>query len=287
MTTYGYFPGCSLGGTSKEYGASTRSVCQALGIELRELDDWSCCGATSGHSTSRDVADALGARNVILAVDAGHKDLIVPCAACYNRTKRAAKAMEEDPARRKRVEAVLGRRLEGSARVRHLLELLASDDAMQVIAERARVSLEGTRIAAYYGCLLLRPPDETGMDDPENPQLMGRLIALSGAEPVDWHFKNECCGASLSIPSPRSVERLVGNIVRNARAAGADCLVTVCPLCQVNLETRQRANGGQAPMPTHYFTQLLGLVLGLSPASLMVPSSSPLLKRVAPAGGVA
>ncbi|HQK92984.1 MAG TPA: CoB--CoM heterodisulfide reductase iron-sulfur subunit B family protein [Armatimonadota bacterium] len=282
MPAYSYFPGCSLSGTSKEYGASTVEVCRALGIELTELEDWNCCGATSGHSASREVADALGARNVLLATDMG-LDLVAPCAACYNRTKRAANVLAEgDAARKQRIAELLGRPVREPVRVLHLLEVFSHEEVAERLGGRAMQPLPVSKVAAYYGCLLVRPPKETGFDDPENPQTMDRLLRLCGLETCDWYFKNECCGASHSIPQSSVVLTLVDRIIRNARAAGAEWIVTACPLCQVNLDTRQQVALGEEPLPVLYITQVLGLALGLSPKSLGVPEQL-MIPRV-PAG---
>jgi heterodisulfide reductase subunit B2 len=283
MATYGYFPGCSLEGTSREYGASTHAVCEALGIELRELKDWNCCGATSAHSTNRDVADALAARNLLLAAEQGHEELVVPCAACYNRAKRVSLALEEDDDRRQRVEERLGRPIPHRVAVRHLIELLLLESTQAALSERRKRDLAGVKVAAYYGCLLLRPQEETGFDDAEQPTTLDDLLRLTGAEPVDWYMKNECCGASLAIPQPKTVERLVQRVVSNARASGVGCIVTACPLCQVNLSTRQ--DPALPAMPIYYITQVLGWALGLTQGALEMRDVSGLAVPVG--GGVA
>jgi len=267
MATYAYFPGCSLEGTSREYGASTVEVCRALGIELQELDDWSCCGATSAHSISGDVADALAGRNLALAGELGH-DLVVPCAACYNRTKRAASVMQDADEGRPRLERLIGRPLGEPVSVLHLLEALLTDEAVARLESQANAQPAVGKVACYYGCLLLRPVEVTGFDDAEAPRTMERLLRKCGLDACEWHFANECCGASLAIPQSASVARLVARIVSNARAAGAQSIVTACPLCQVNLSTRQRLDAGQEPMPALYITQVLGLAMGMAPRAL-------------------
>jgi len=284
MTTYAYFPGCSLNGTSKEYGASTLSLSRALGIELEELDDWSCCGATSAHCAGKEVSEALAARNVALAADTG-RDLVVPCAACYNRTRRAAQAME-DRKTRERLSQIMGRTLGDPVHVLHLLELFARPEVTEKLQAMVTRPLSGTKVAAYYGCLLLRPKD-TGIDDPENPTIMDGLLRQCGVEPVEWYFKAECCGASLAIPQASAVEHLVSRIITNARSWGAEMIVTACPLCQVNLETRQSTEPGTQPMPVLYFTQVLGLAVGIVPHDLCVPSrvADALTREAVTAGG--
>ncbi len=280
MATYGYFPGCSLEGTSKEFGASMRALCDALEIDLRELHDWSCCGATSGHSTDRELAAALPARNLLLAAEQGYEELVVPCAACYNRTKRVALALEEDDERRRRVEQRLGKAIPARVAVKHVIELLQVEAVQAAFAAKRKRDLAGAKVAAYYGCLLVRPPAETGFDDAEQPHTLDDLLRLAGAEPVTWYMKNECCGASLAISQAQSVERLVQRIVANARASGARCIVTACPLCQVNLSTRQEP--GERQMPIYYITQVLGWALGLTQGELEMRDPSGL---AAPVGG--
>ncbi len=268
MASYGYFPGCSLGATAKEFDVSTRAVFRKLGFGLEEIDDWGCCGATSAHSTNREMADALAARNLYLSAEQGHGELVVPCAACYNRTKRAAHTLHAGGDRAKSIHDALGGAPVGEVAVRHVVETLVSDDVRAAIRAGVTRKLSGVKAAAYYGCLLLRPIEEVSFDDPENPQCMDDLLEDCGVTPVEWHFKNECCGASHGITNTGAATRLVGNIVDNARAAGADWLVVACPLCQVNLESRQT---GMSPLPVVYITQVVGLALGIEPRDLKLP----------------
>ncbi len=268
MASYGYFPGCSLGATAKAFDISTRAVFEKLAIGLKEVDDWGCCGATSGHSTNREMADALAARNLYLAAEQGHGELVVPCAACYNRTKRAAHALHAGGERAKGIHQALGGAPASEVAVRHIIEALSADEVREAIRSGVKRGLGGVRAAAYYGCLLLRPIEEVSFDDPEDPRSMDDLLADCGASPVEWHFKNECCGASHGITNTSAVCRLVGNIVEDARRAGADWLVVACPLCQVNLENRQT---GMSPLPVLYITQAIGLALGMEPRELGLP----------------
>ncbi|BCV21274.1 CoB--CoM heterodisulfide reductase iron-sulfur subunit B family protein [Moorella sp. Hama-1] len=261
-----YYPGCSLHSTAAEFSASTEDLFQALGVELRELEDWCCCGATSGHSLSGYLSHALPLHNLVLAEAAGD-DLLVPCAACYNSLKAAQTFMaaggEEAAGLNRQVAAALGREYQGQVRVRHVIEVLADPQVENLIKDRLKKSLAGMPLASYYGCLLTRPPKVASFEiNPEQPQLMDRLLRLAGAMPVSWSHKNECCGASLAIPQPRLVEGLVGKIVAAARRAGAKAIVTACPLCQTNLDSRQ-VNEEEA-LPVFFITEIIGLALGLN-----------------------
>jgi heterodisulfide reductase subunit B len=282
--SYVFYPGCSLESTAKEYAASTMAVCGALDIDMPELPDWTCCGSTSAHQTNALLALALPAKN--LAVASG-KTVAVACAACYSRLKLANHEIAGDAQSRANVAAALGAEYDGSTPVKHLLEILRDDIGFDTIEKRVVRPLSGLRVAAYYGCLLLRPPSVMRFDDPENPMLLDKAVAATGADPVDWTAKSDCCGASYSITKPEIVLGLSHNVLAAAREAGADCIVTACPLCQLNLDMRQRdierKYRERFGMPVFYFTQLFGLALGLPPRDLglrsLLVDPSPLLSR--------
>lgn len=260
---YWYYPGCSLHSTALEYDLSTRAVCVALGIELVELEDWNCCGASSVHGLrNHDTAVALPARNVMLA-QGEPMDMAVPCADCFYHSAAADARLRSDGGFRQELEDALDLTYTGESRPRTLLDVLGSDVPQQQLSERVAQPLEGLRPASYYGCLLIRPPELAGhWDDPEHPVIMDRLLSAFEADPVKWSYAVECCGASLAIGQGEIVSHLVGRIIDGAREAGANCVVTACPMCQANLESRQ---GGQAePLPVFYFTELLGLGLGVA-----------------------
>jgi len=241
-----------------EYGLSTDAVCEALGIELIALEDWNCCGATSGHALSHELATALPARNVAKAQAAG-LDIAVPCPACYQRSLFADKRLQEDQAWRAELEELLGFQYTGQARPRHLLEILGCDIDLGDIAAKVKVSLEGVRPVSYYGCVLIRPPELTGWDDPEHPVIMDGLLRATGAEPVPWSYVVDCCGASLTLNRSDVVAVLVNKLVQSAEEAGANCIVSACGMCQINLDSRQKGHH----MPVFYFTELLGLAFDL------------------------
>ena len=264
---FSYFPGCSLHSMAAEYDAANRLVARALDIELRELSDWTCCGASSAHATNKLLGYALPARNLGLAADTG-LPLAVPCPSCYARLKSTAHDLG-DGALRTSVEGVVGRSLAGETSVLPILATLQPED----VAAATRRPLAGLRVACYYGCLFVRPGAVTQFDDEENPQTMDRLLTAAGAETIDWAFKTECCGAAMGVPRPEVVRRLAGRILAAAKRQGADCIAVACPLCQSNLDQRQgeisRALGEEVRLPVIYFSQLLGLALGLPSAQLL------------------
>ncbi|WP_338823627.1 8-methylmenaquinol:fumarate reductase membrane anchor subunit [Moorella humiferrea] len=262
-----YYPGCSLHATSAEYSASTEGVFKALEVELEELNDWSCCGATSGHSLDSNLSHALPLYNLILAEAAGN-DLLVPCAACYNTLRTTqnfmATASREAKEMGQRAKEIMGREYRGTIKVQHVIEVLAGPGVFTALERKVTKKLGEIPLASYYGCLLTRPPKVASFEaNPEQPRLMDRLLTLCGATAVSWSHKNECCGASLSIPQPKLVEELVGKIVEAARYAGAKAIVTACPLCHTNLESRQTKD--EEPLPVFFITEILGLSLGLDP----------------------
>lgn len=261
--TYSYYPGCSLHSTGLEYGLSTRAVFRRLGLRLVEVPDWNCCGASSAHALDQQLAAALPARNLAIAQQAGY-DLITPCAACFNRLKGADYLMRTDPQARAELEELVGFRYSGAIAVRPLLAVLREDYGTQSLADEIQKPLQGLKVVTYYGCLLVRPPHITQFDDPENPCVMGELLEAAGADVLPWSYATECCGGSLSLSRSGLVMELVGKLAFHAREAGAAAIVTACPLCQVNLEMRQE---GAEKMPVFYFTELIGLALGLTEAN--------------------
>ncbi len=257
---YTYYPGCTSKTTAVEFGLSTEAVCEALDIELMELDDWNCCGASSAHSIDHQLAMTLPGRNVALAQDAG-LDMVIPCPACYQHCRDADLKMRDDPDWREEMEEILNFHYEGQALPRHLLEVLSNDLEKEKIREKVTKPLKGLKVASYYGCVLVRPPEVTGWDDPEHPVTMDQLMAELGAEIIDWSYKVDCCGASFTLSRSEVVTMLSTKIVEGAFEAGADCIASACGMCQINLDTRQVAS--QQKMPIFYFTELMALAFEL------------------------
>lgn len=261
---YAYFPGCSLESTAKEFDESTHLVAEALGIELVEITDWNCCGATSAHNLDHKLSVALPARNLGIAESMG-MDVVAPCAACYNRMRSAEVELKGNAKLRKEINTSLEKPFEGKISVKSGLEVFTTPEVLAQVDGKVRKELTGLKPACYYGCLLVRPPKVLGFDDAENPQSLDKAMETIGAKPVEWYFKNECCGASFGLSKSEIVVKLVGDIISNAKKQGANCIVTACPLCMTNLEMRQDAagklRGEDLTMPIFYFTELVGLAM--------------------------
>ncbi|NOY69556.1 MAG: heterodisulfide reductase subunit B [Deltaproteobacteria bacterium] len=269
---YAYYPGCSSESSARDQHCSSLAVAKALGIEFIEIDGWTCCGATPGHQSGRVLAASLPAANLVLAQDMG-LDMVVNCAACYSRLKMANYEVLNHPEMREKVGDALGRDYDGSVKVRHLVEVLLEDYGLEKLKSKLTRSLNGIKIASYYGCLLVRPPEVTNFDDPENPTSLDKLISALGGESLEWPSKTQCCGNSLSLTTKSNiVVGLSDSIIGMAKAAGAQCMAVACPLCQVNLDLRQidikKQTGRRYDMPILYITQLIGLCLGIPAEAL-------------------
>ena len=260
-------------GTAHDYQKSTVAVSKALGLDLPEIPGWICCGSTSAHQSDHLLSIALPAKSLAAAEG---KPVAVGCAACYSRLKAANYEIANSPELRKTVAGVVGRDYDGKTEILHLLEIISRHIGMRKVAETVRRPLAGLKVVTYYGCLLSRPPEVTQFDDPENPTLMDKVMETAGATVLEWPHKTECCGAGYSITDVAIVKKLTREILAMAKAAGADCIVTACPMCQMNLDLRQKdtekASGEQFNLPVFYFTQLLGLAFGISRKELGLKS---------------
>src|SRR5208337_1156169 len=270
---YLYYPGCSLESSGKPYGESLTAVFRALDIGLRELEDWNCCGATMYMSVNEALSMAISARNLALAEQAGFRDLIAPCSACYTVLLKTNRFLRESPELRAKVDQLLGQvglKYSLGVKVRHPLDVLVNDVGVEAIASAAKRSLEGIAFAPYYGCQIVRP--ERGFDDAEFPLTMDTLFQRLGARAAYFPLKTRCCGGMLMTTFPDVCLQLVKDLLECAAENGAQCIVTTCPLCQVNLEAYQkRVNkmfGTSYQVPVVYFTQLLGVALGCSEKEL-------------------
>ncbi|MDO8585942.1 MAG: CoB--CoM heterodisulfide reductase iron-sulfur subunit B family protein [Armatimonadota bacterium] len=263
---YAYFPGCSLHSTAKEYDCSTKAVCETIGVELEEIPDWNCCGASSAHSLSHKLSLALPARNLGIAEKMG-LDVAVPCAACYNRMRAAEQELRGNTSERESINKILSAPFEGGISVKTLPEIIGAPDLAESIRENVKKPLSQLKAACYYGCLLVRPPKVMGFDDAEDPRSLDNIVSAIGVETVNWPYKVECCGASFALTKPSIVVKLTYDILRYAKAAGANCIVCACPLCQANLDTRQKdveaKYGEKFNLPIFYFTELLALAMDL------------------------
>ncbi|WFS61809.1 CoB--CoM heterodisulfide reductase iron-sulfur subunit B family protein [Pseudodesulfovibrio thermohalotolerans] len=262
---YAYYPGCSLTESACEFDVSTRLVMERLGCELIEIPDWTCCGASAAEPVSRLMNYALPARNLaIVEQEMDGLDVLAPCSACYLNLLKVNREVVGDRRLHGRVNEVLaasGLHYRGEVLVRHLLDVLKNDVGAKIVEQKITDGLQGMKVAPYYGCQILRPYPV--FDDPGRPVSMEPFIEAMGGEVYRFDMSNRCCGASLMMGHPEVAIRSVAEILNDA--AGADAIVTVCPLCQMNLEAYQakaRKAGGQS-VPVLYLTQLLGLAMGL------------------------
>lgn len=283
----GYYPGCSAHGTGKEYEQSLKVVTRALAVQLREVPDWLCCGASSAHAIDRNLALALSGDTLAKARDAGLDQVLAPCAMCYSRLATAVHELHEDPALAVRLDRALGREPSGLDQVK-ALSLLDWLNAMpdEALAAPVRRPLAGLKVACYYGCLLVRPRSITGAANAEAPRDMERVVRLLGGEPVRWTMAVECCGGSFALSDKDVVLRQGRIVVDHARSAGADVVAVACPMCQANLDMRQAEFSPKtAALPVLYLTQLMGLAYGASEKELGFPghfvSPGPTLAAVA------
>lgn len=272
--SYAYYPGCSGLGTSKEYENSTRLVCEALGLRLLEIPDWSCCGSTPAHTVDHALSCALSARNLDLAEDLlaqGAQAVTTPCPSCLTNLKTARHRME-NPSFKEKVDRLLEKSARSSLPVKSVLQVIYEDLGPGAIKDKVLRPLKGLRVAPYYGCIMNRPPELMQFDDCENPIAMDRVLEALGAEVLPFPLKVECCGASYGMPRKDVVMRLSGKLLDTAEELGAHAMVTACPLCQMNLDMRQgqinSAMNSRHRMPVFYYTQLMGRALGLDEARL-------------------
>ncbi len=255
VTRIPYFPGCTLATQAREYDRSARAVAQALGFELVELLDWQCCGATFPLSLDDSMALIAPTRVLYQAQQAGER-VVTLCAICFHVLRRTQALLARDPAMLERINWFTGQEYQG-VRVVHFLEILRDEVGWENLRARVQNPIS-MRLAPYYGCLLLRPHDEIGLDDPEQPTILHELLRALGAEVVDFPYSIECCGSYLTVKEPRISETLAQEIVASARECGAQAIVTACPLCQFNLEYPQRE---ARKMPVLYFTRLMEMAL--------------------------
>jgi heterodisulfide reductase subunit B len=266
-----YFPGCTLSTKAKNFDRSGRAVADALGVDLEELQEWQCCGATFPLMLDDSMALIAPTRILYQAQQAGDR-VATLCSICFNVLRRSQVVLERDKEMLDRINWFTEQDYEGGVQVAHFLEILRDDvgwgdEETTGLAARVEQPLTGLTVAPYYGCLLLRPFDEIGLDDPEEPRIMHDLVRALGAEPIDFPYSVECCGSYLTVKEPDVPVSLSMEIVTSAREHGADLLVTACPLCQFNLDYPQReatARRASDRVPVLYFTQLMAIALGLN-----------------------
>ena len=270
---YALYPGCSLESSSVAYAMSLEAVARSLGLEFETIDDWNCCGATEYHTIDKLAAHAVIARNLAL-VDSTLDQVVAPCSACYLNLKKTDKLMTEHPELGSQVnEALSAGGLSydaGRLRVRHILDVLYHDVGEQVIREHVDQPLKGMRVAPYYGCVVVRPLGD--FDDPEYPTKLDELLGWLGAEVVDYPVKAHCCGGHMAQISEQQAFELIRRLLHAAAEYDADVIACLCPMCQLNLDAYQdRVNSHyntRFDLPVLFFTQLIGLALGLDGAAL-------------------
>lgn len=272
MKTYAYFPGCSLEKIAHSYHMSALETTRALGIELKELEDWNCCGATAYFHVDELLAFTLCARNIAMA-EKENLDIVAPCSGCYKNMFFAREHLKHDGDLAEHINEALAEdnlRYEGTASVRHLIEVFVQDVGFDAIKAKVTKPLKGLRVAPYYGCQIMRP--RKAKEDVERPRFFEDLIAAIGAEPVDYPLRLSCCGGALIITNRRAALSMVRNLLESAVRSKAAVIATACPLCQVNLECYQKQVnhefGTDLNVPVVYFTQLVGLALGIPPKGL-------------------
>ena len=270
-----YFPGCSAHGTSEEFDLTVKMVMKTLDVEMEEIPDWNCCGATSAHTMNESLAYALPLRNLVLAEKLSNDTMTIPCASCYQRLKATKVHMDEDPELAKKINtAVVGEgSYEGRVAVKSMLQYCYEDIGLEAIREKVTSPVSGMKLACYYGCLLTRPKAITRFDSPEYPMSMDKIVEALGAKAMPFDFKTECCGASFSISDTDVVLQLSGKILEMAKESGAHAIVVACPLCQSNLDMRQhdieKKYKVKYDLPVFYLTQLMAMAFGFPKEKMM------------------
>jgi len=272
MKYYSYYPGCAVEATASALGLSVPHVAKELDIDLIELEDWNCCGSSPYSSVDKLEATCMAVRNLALAEKRGF-DLVTPCSSCYITLNRADAHLKEYPALKDQVDQALAAGnldYHGGVRVRHIAEVLYNDIGPEAIAAKVTKSLNGLRVAPYYGCQLVRPA--LGFDDPESPHSLDDLVASLGAEAVSWPLKSRCCGGSLIMSEQDLALELINKLLHNVQGNGAQCIVTDCPLCQINLDAYQSKVNSKFKtnykLPVLFLTQLIGVALSIKPDAL-------------------
>jgi heterodisulfide reductase subunit B len=260
-----YYPGCSLNATAVEYGKSVRNIAGALDLDLVEPPDWVCCGSSPAHATDPERANVLPMKTIAAVEQMGLDTLTSPCSACYSRFKHAEHATRRRDSVRETVGRALGYEYGGTVNISHLLDIIVDRVGLEAVGRRVSHPLRGMKVACYYGCLITRPSRVTDAEHPEYPVKMDRLMGVLGAETVEWSRKTDCCGASLGISKPESALGLIRRILDDAIACGAEAVVTMCPVCHLNLDARQDDLGYEKPLPVFQATQLMALAFGQGP----------------------
>jgi len=268
---YAYYPGCSAHSTARDMHESSLTVAHKLGINFIEPKGWTCCGASAAHQTDKMLSIALPAANLSTAQKMG-MDMVVNCAACYNRMKIANHEIQTSKQVKEHVNQLIKSDYDGSVPVRHFVEVLLQDVGIEKLRKTFTDSLNGLKVASYYGCFLVRPHEIMQFDDPENPTSLDDLVTAMGGEALDWPSKVECCGGGLNLTRTDLLVQFSASIIEMAKKSGADCIAVACPMCHASLDLRQsdieKATGQHYDVPVLYITQLLGMCLGATSQDL-------------------
>ena len=266
---YAYYPGCSLHSTGSEYDISFRAVCDKIGLEIEEIKGWICCGTSPAHSSSKLLSLALPFENLCLANEMGMTEVVAPCASCFARLRTAAFEAREDPELAGQISEALNKQLPENMNILSPLEIFHGKEDLGATVTK---DLSGLKVACYYGCLLTRPSKIMQFDECEYPMAMDELLGSMGITTLDWSYKTECCGGALAMTRTDVVLKLTHDILEEAQAVGANAIAVACPLCHVNLDTRQeeveQEYSVKYGLPIFYFTQLMGLAMGIPPDKL-------------------
>jgi heterodisulfide reductase subunit B2 len=262
----GLYPGCSLNGSARDYNESVFALAKAFDIELEQIPDWNCCGATAAHNLNKDLSLALPARILASAEKHGLADLVVPCAACYSRLVVTQHELMHDPVLRNRINEIIGAEFKGTTNIMNVIQFV---DKFIVDQLESKVTKKfNHNVACYYGCLMVRPAKILKYDRAEDPQSMDEVMRKIGAKSLDWGYKVECCGAGLSVSKTDMVSKLSGKIIEDATFRGAEAIIVACPMCHSNLDMRRPSINKfwntKFPIPVIYLTQAIGLAVGLT-----------------------
>ncbi|MGD9201296.1 MAG: CoB--CoM heterodisulfide reductase iron-sulfur subunit B family protein [Chitinispirillia bacterium] len=268
------YPGCSLDAAAEGFSLSLNNVLKKMGIPLPEIVNWSCCGASSAYSVDHTVYLGLNAKNLSLAENQGFEEIIAPCAACYHRLAHANLELQNDRELLKRINNETGLNYKGTVTVRNILDFLYNTIGPDYIKKYVQKKYPGIRAACYYGCLNTRIPRMNHFDDVEYPMSMEHILSGTGIKTIDWAYKTECCGASLFVTKGDIYEKLAAKILKDAAVRGADCIIVSCPMCQMNLDIRQKEisskYGINESIPIMFITQIIGMAFGLSEKELAI-----------------
>ncbi|WP_022665729.1 CoB--CoM heterodisulfide reductase iron-sulfur subunit B family protein [Desulfospira joergensenii] len=271
---YAYYPGCSLHSTAEEYDCSLMAVCQKMDIQLVEVEKWVCCGSTAAHNKSKLLAAALPMASLALMQKMGFEELIVPCPECFSKLKKAQHHIAHDKKAKKAVADIIQTQCNDEAKIYHPLKIFSEDPLLSRIPSLVKRDLSGLKVACYYGCLITRPPQIAQFDNCESPESMDKVLRAAGIQTLDWNHKTRCCGSSFAVSQPEIVVNLSRQVIDDAKSAGADAIAVGCPVCHVNLDSRQpdmeKKFSTSYDMPILYFSQLLGYSFGISSTDLLL-----------------